>query len=298
MKIGLIDIDSKIPNLALKKIEKYYADMGATVIWNNLTLMEYDKVYISTIFTKSIHKVKQFEGLQNYFIGGTGYNLTTELPKEIYDIKPKINIDFATRGCIRKCSFCFVPQKEGKIRVERDLYDIWDGKSKEVIFLDNNILALPEHFNLICLQAQKERIKIDFNQGMDIRLITDDIAAQMAKTSFKDIRFALDHISQMTTFNERLQILRKHLPTYSFFVYVLVGFDSTWNEDMERLEYLKLNNCRPYIMRHEKVSGNSDYADMAAWANQKHLFFGLNWNEFLYKYKHRKQTDALQTKLF
>lgn len=176
MKILLIDIDSTILNLALKKVEYYYQQKGAEIIWNNdFWLSVADKIYVSCVFTKNRDKCKKYESW-GAEIGGTGYDIKKKLPVEIDRIKPRINMDFATRGCIRKCKFCFVPEKEGKIRVDRNLYDIWDGKSKEVILLDNNILAKPEHFKLICKQAQQENIELDFNQGLDIRLINHSLS--------------------------------------------------------------------------------------------------------------------------
>ncbi|GAH92586.1 unnamed protein product, partial [marine sediment metagenome] len=86
----------------------------------------------------------------------------TTLRPEIEEMKPKINIGFTTRGCIRKCPFCIVPEKEGKIRVVGDIYDFWDREGTELIILDNNILALPEHFKMICTQLKQENLKVDF----------------------------------------------------------------------------------------------------------------------------------------
>ena len=57
MKVLIIDIDSRIPNLALKKIEKYYLDKGDEVIWN-LPLAKdiVDKIYVRCVFTKNKDK--------------------------------------------------------------------------------------------------------------------------------------------------------------------------------------------------------------------------------------------------
>lgn len=250
MKILLIDIDSTIPNLALKKIEYYYKKRGAE-------------------------------------IGGTGYDIKKKLPVEIERIKPKINIDFATRGCIRKCKFCFVPEKEGKIRVDRDLYDIWNGVSKVVVFLDNNILAMPDHFKLICKQAQKENVRIDFNQGLDIRLVTDEIGKILSKTNMKYYRFALDHPSFINIFNKKLEILKIYISLKQVLVYVLVGFNTKWDDDMKRLVFIKGKKCRPYLMRHENIYGNRKYNELAAWVNQRRFFITKTYDEFREIYKNR-----------
>jgi radical SAM superfamily enzyme YgiQ (UPF0313 family) len=152
MTVLLIDVDSQIPNLALKKIEKYHLDRGDEVIWHNKFLYgQVDKTYVSVIFSWNKYKAEQFSKADR---GGTGWDLTAKLPKEIEEVKPKINLGFTTRGCIRRCQFCVVPQKEGNISVEGDIYDIWDGTSKEIELLDNNIMAMP---HLKCQQKNTKR---------------------------------------------------------------------------------------------------------------------------------------------
>ncbi len=87
MKVLLIDIDSKIPNLALKKIEKYHLDKGTEVIWNfPLAKLDADKIYVSCIFDWNKSKCKEWEGIAE--IGGSGYSLKIELPPRIDRIKP------------------------------------------------------------------------------------------------------------------------------------------------------------------------------------------------------------------
>lgn len=181
MKILIINIDSKLPNLALAKIEMYHKIAGDEIIYDNDLYLNYvDKIYVSSIFTCNINKTKYYEKY-NAIIGGTGYNIHTKLSDEIDKLEPKINIGFTTRGCIRNCSFCFVPQKEGKIHIVGDLYNIWDKKSNFVTLLDNNITALENHFISILKQAQKENIKLDFNQGLDFRLLNENMISEMKK---------------------------------------------------------------------------------------------------------------------
>ncbi len=301
MNVLIINIDSKLPNLALEKIEIYHRNKGDAIEFDsNLFLNWANKIYVSCIFTKNRHKCLNYERY-NAKIGGTGYDCDITLPEEIESIKPKMNIGFTTRGCIRKCEFCFVPKKEGSLRIEGDLYDVWDGKSKEVVLMDNNILGLPEHFNLICTQAKKENVRIDFNQGLDIRLVNDEIAYTLSKTKMKDIRFALDYPQLIPLFEKKLKILRKHLPTYHFFVYVLVGFNTTWDQDMERLEFLKINNCRPYLMRHENITGNDNYIRLAEWVNTIHVMRNYTFDEYIKnraKIKHWKPRISQDEKLF
>lgn len=278
VKILLIDIDSTIPNLALKKIEKYHLDRGDEVVWN-IPLMRFscEKIYVSCIFTENKNDCNEWKGAE---IGGTGYDLNIKLPSEIDAIKPHINFGFTTRGCIRKCEFCFVPQKEGLIRVEGDIYDIWDGKSKEIILMDNNILALPKHFKFICGQLRKEKLKVDFNQGLDIRLLTDELAYELSTIRhISDIRFAWDNIKDENTIIKGIELLKKHKCKRGMF-YVIVGFNSTVEEDLYRFNVLKGLGQRAYCMRYETCKGNREYNDMSSWVNQVRFFQSMTYERY------------------
>jgi len=287
MKILLIDIDSKLPNIALKKIDRYYIDRGDKVIWNYpLAKYDVDKIYVSCIFTKNKHLCKEWEGISE--IGGTGYDIKKKLPDEIESIKIKINYGFTTRGCIRKCKFCFVPEKEGNIHIVGDLYDIWDGKSKKVILLDNNILALPKHFKLICKQARDNNLKIDFNQGLDIRLLTEDIVHELKMTKMAEIRFAFDSPNIKPIIEKKISILKKYKIRAMW--YVLIGFDSEIKEELSRIEYLISQNQRAYVMRHENCEKDKRYIAIAQWVNLPLFGKGtVPFKEYLTKTIHGKR---------
>ncbi len=292
VKVLLLNIDSKLPNIALHKIAMWHTQQGDDVLWGSpMEMYGADKVYASCIFTKNKQKVDNLVGLQSKIMaGGTGYDLTIKLPPEINDMKPKINYGFTTRGCIRKCKFCFVPKSEGFIRKVGDIYDIWDGISNEVTLLDNNILALPEHFAEICLQAIKEKLTLDFNQGLDLRLITPELGRILASIKTKDIRFAFDHPKLEKIVRSKVAMLRgiKGLEGRAFFFYVLVGFGTTFEEDLHRVEILKELGCRPYVMRHENTPKEKRYIRLAEWANQMWTLAKYNWGEFLEAYKQRQ----------
>ena len=282
MKVLLLNIDSKLPNIALKKIEMWHKQQGDQIVWDMpLELNGADKVYASCIFTKNRDRMLNYIGLRPDLIGGgTGYDLTIKLPAEIEAMKPKINYGFTTRGCIRHCPFCFVPQAEGYIRIVGDIYDIWDGKTNEIVLLDNNILALPKHFKAICGQAVRENIMLDFNQGLDIRLVTPLICEILRETKLKRIRFAFDDPSLEKIVRNKVSMLRGHHIKEAFPFYVLVGFDTTFEEDLHRLNVLKELNCRAYVMRHENTPRGRRYIRLAQWANQFWTFAKYDFGTF------------------
>lgn len=275
--ILLIDIDSKIVNFALKKIEKYHLDKGDEVIWN-LPLFRNvaDKIYVSCIFTKNKWKCQEWEGIAE--IGGSGYSLTKKLPLEIEIIKPKINWGFTSRGCIRKCGFCLVPQKEGNIHIVGDIYDIWDSKSKDIVLMDNNILALPDHFKVICQQLRKEKLRVDFNQGLDIRLLTDELMEELKTIRHKEYHFAWDGKLDLSN---KFKWLYTHLKRCT--VYVLCGYNTTFNQDLDKFNKLKEIGHNGYCMRYKSVYNYKDrtYILLARWVNQHYIFQTHTWKEFL-----------------
>ncbi len=280
MKILLLNIDSKIPNLALIKIAKYHLDKGDKVIWNNELFRNWaDKIYISCIFSWNKNKCPIWK---EAIMGGSGYSLTVKLPPEIDSIKPRINLGFTTRGCIRKCPFCIVPKKEGEIKIEGDIYDIWDGKHKDIVLLDNNILALPKHFKLICSQLRKEKLRVDFNQGLDCRLLTEDLVKELKTISHVEYRFAFDDIKLKLQVDKAITLLQKYQINRCNW-YVLVGFNSTLEEDFERLNYLRSRNQNAFVQRYETCKKQKAYILMAQWANQHFIFHTHTYEEFCKK---------------
>ena len=183
MRIGLIDFDGKIPNLAVMKLSAFHRAVGDEVVLNPLSAIDIDKAYCSVLFEKNGTAA---EALRNVYrdieFGGTGYDLETVLPDHIEQLRPdydlykiediaprlkgiltrekrlhkaktlvEAGIGFTTRGCVRNCPFCVVPKKEGKLRKSSEIADIINPKSNVVIILDANFTADPD-----CLQKLKE----------------------------------------------------------------------------------------------------------------------------------------------
>lgn len=292
MNINIVNIDSteyinkkRVPvdSYALAKIRAYHTAKGDT-IFNNLSPemikgRDY-KTYVSVIFDENRDKAKAYQKLPNTLIGGSGWNLTQTLPPEIEQVNPRINMGFITRGCNRRCPFCVVPSKEGRVYQDRNLEDLWDGTSKLITLSDNNILFLPKAFEETCLTAQRYKLTIDFNQGLDFRLITPEIAKIIKNTRLTDIRLALDHHNLIPAFDQALTTLRQYKCRKDPRVYALLGFNTNPKEDLERLNYLKAVGCRPYAMLYPTIKNYKTsnrrlyqyYKDLANWANQPQFF--------------------------
>lgn len=275
MKIGLYNLEHQYQNLAIEKIRLHHLRKGDQVEdYIPLNIESYDKVYCSTIFTFSDRAYV----FPNMICGGSGFDLKTNLPDEIENIKPHLNFGFTTRGCNRNCKWCIVPKKEGKIKIVGDLLDLWDGKSKEIKLLDNNILFVPDHFQVVCEQAIKYNLELDFNQGLDARLLNKDIVKLLKKIKHKQYRFGFDDIKYYDQTEQAINLLIKNgVKTSTWFI--LVGFD---NDDtiMPRLELLKKYKQDAFIMIYNNLN-RKKYVSLARWVNIHPYFRELTFKEFL-----------------
>lgn len=202
MKIGLIDVDShNFPNLCLMKLSAYHKAKGHTVEWWNAK-GRYDLVYKSRVFTDTYSKdTITVTNAEQVIFGGTGYDTKNRLPPEVehsypdYSIYPQffgIAYGFLSRGCPRNCGFCIVSGKEGRKSVKvADLSEFWKWQP-EIKIMDANLLACPDHENLI-EQLMQSRAWVDFSQGLDIRLVSRDNVSLLNRVRIKAVHFAWDN---------------------------------------------------------------------------------------------------------
>lgn len=285
MVIGLCQVDGKIPNLALAKLAAWWKWAGEAVERFS-PLREYDRLYASKVFTNTPDNPYLPESCIK---GGSGYILESILDPKIERIMPDFSlwsgwdrsIGFTTRGCVRRCSFCIVPEKEGDLRVVSDLYGIWNG-SRELMLLDNNLTAAPmKHFELICKQAIKEGVRLDFSQGLDIRLVNEQHASWLARVkTTKQIRFAWDNVGIESAVRRGLDILAgAGIKPHRLMFYVLIGFDTTEAEDLYRILTLDGLGVDPFVMPYNT---KDDYQrHFARWCNHKAIFKTVEWHKYL-----------------
>lgn len=281
MKVGLIDIDSKIPNLALMKLSQHHKQLGhevelASSLWAN----QYDLVFASKIFTYTMMPILP----PNAKVGGSGCNLKSKLIDPIEHIMPDYslyNCDFAigytSRGCNRKCPFCIVPKKEGKWEPVADIYEFWNGQDK-IMLLDNSLNTEDWWFDKILNQLIKEKIKVDFSQGLDIRLLGSPAASLLSRCRlWKRIHFAWDNIHDESEIKVGIKILKKYKLNYVS-LYVLIGFNSTPEEDLYRVETLRGLGVDSFVMPYDKF--NDYQRRFARWVNHKAIFKSVKWEDY------------------
>lgn len=245
MNIGLVDVDgTKFPNLALGKISAYHKSLGDNVEWADPMFGNYDRVYMSKVFSfsKANNDVYDCEVIR----GGTGYDIHSQLPDLIDRMQPDYsifaNVDnktaygFLTRGCIRKCPWCVVPQKEGHIRPYMDVDEIAVDGRKRLVLMDNNLLAAGDYAMEQLNKIADRGYRIDLNQANDARLVTDEFAEVMARIKWIDyIRFGCDTTAQIAECERAIALIRKHGYTGRFFLYCILNDD--FRESFERVDY-------------------------------------------------------------
>lgn len=284
MKILLIDVDSKIPNLALMKLSAYNKSIGNEVFLNRCE--DPDFVYASAIFEGSLHECLNLKQKYNWKIdmGGSGIDLERTLPDFIEHMMPDYDLydmdysmGFSSRGCIRKCKFCIVPKKEGRIHDTASVTEFLHPDHKKLILMDNNFLASLEwKRNLQYIIDNK--IKININQGLDFRLLKKEMAEMLGHTmtrshtfNYNVMYFALDDVKYINLFKEKMKLLLKYVKPYRIMVYILIGFNSTPEDDYRRFELVTDFDLQPYIMPWNKTSREqSEYEiDFTRWVNRR-----------------------------
>lgn len=288
MNIGLIDVDGhNFPNFALMRSSAYYKSKGYNVEWATM-FSEYDRVIASKIFTFS-QDYNYLSLKSNEIIkGGTGYDIKSKLPDCIedsnlmdYSLYPQYNfsIQFLSRGCIRKCPFCLVNEKEGYIKSVSPV-DL-NPKGKWIEVLDNNFFANPEWKDSInYLLKQKQPINL---HGVDVRIMNEEQAFYLNKLKMKrNIHIAWD-LPQIDL-TDRLKEMIKYVKPYKITCYVLVGFNSTIEQDLFRLNTLKSLGITPFVQPYRDFTNKRKpkpyELDIARWANKMWIFKSCDFENF------------------
>lgn len=165
------------------------------------------------------------------------------------------SIMFGTRGCIRKCAFCAVPSLEGKTwGPAESIRDLINPQHRKVVLWDNNILGVPNWRDIV-EELRDLDVEVDFNQGLDARLITEGVAAELAKARIRPIRMAYDVPKE----REALQRAIRALEAAGFrrrrmIVYTLYNFTDTPQDFHRRLVDLLSWGVVSYPMRYEPLN--------------------------------------------
>lgn len=296
-RIGLIDVDGhNFPNIPLMKISAYHKANGDHVEWYDPMFSgRMDKVYMSKVFSFSPDYEYHIDA-DEVIRGGSGYCINLkdgkevfdkskdiELPYEIEHIYPDYSLygitdtayGFLSRGCPRGCGFCHVEAKEGRRAYKvADLNEFWNGQ-KNVVLCDPNILACRDWKDLL-QQLIDSKAYVDFNQGLDIRLMTEEKAQMLKQVKMKQLHFAWDRYEDKEIILPKFKMFKEitGINERNLIVYTLCNYNTTLEQDLERIYTLRDMGYWAYVMLYDKehIPRGHIYKKLARWVNNRFVF--------------------------
>jgi len=271
-----------MPNIAIMKISTYHKQKGDNVDWYNplFDFNDTDILYESILFN--------FTEPYNYYPnckiikGGTGIDISKKLDPEIdkileldYSLYPDCDysMQFYSRGCIRNCSFCVVREKEGYIYPVKPFK--LNPKGKHIEILDNNFFANPEwEYAIEDLLRINQPVNL---HGVDVRLLDEKQCEALNKLKLKkQIAIAWDF--PQINLRPQLEKAVNWIKPYKLMCYVLIGFNSTPEEDLFRVEELRKLKIDPFVMPYDK--NNTYQKRFERWVNMKAIFKSVKWEDY------------------
>jgi hypothetical protein len=290
VNVGLFDLDrTGFPNVALMKLSAWHKAQGDTVLPLN-SGQPADRRYGSAVFTWNRKKALALAD-QGALVGGSGVDLKNELPRDVEAMRPDYTlygidygVGYLMRGCIWRCDFCVVPQKEGKPREVATIDDLVNTSGRErpfVVLLDNEFFWR-EKWAIARLQEFTER-GIDFcpSQGLDVRVVTPALVEALAASPFwnvkrsrRQITFAFDDLSTERLYRRGIERLLLKIAAWHLQSFVLVGYNSTIKQDLERLSIIRSYGVDPFVMVYRdyhtgQMARDRQLRNLARWVNRR-----------------------------
>ena len=290
------------------KISAYHKKQGDSVEWYDAMFSDdMDMVYMSKVFSFTEDYMYPIRA-KKVVRGGSGYCITTidgkehydkskdmQLPYEIEHIYPDYSLypestkdtayGYLTRGCPRGCDFCHVEAKEGRKSYKvADLNEFWNGQ-KNIVLLDPNITACREWKDLF-QQLIDSGAYVDFSQGLDIRLMTEEKMLMLKDIKVKQLHFAWDKYEDKEMIVPKFERFKEvsGLDYRKLGVFVLCGFNTTLDQDLDRIYTLRDIGYNPYVMIYnkDKLKKGHILRKLQRYVNNRVIFRTIdNFDEYL-----------------
>ena len=286
LRIGLYNLEPSVVNSAMMQISSYHKKLGDNVELYQPAIKEmYDVIYAFSIFEYTDKSYVTPDMIK----GGTGFDIKdgkfispgSQLSEEVlkcnYDWNLYPNCDYSviwfSRGCVRSCPFCVVRQKEGVIHSVKPKN--LNPNSKFIKVMDNNFFANPKWKDAV-KQLLLWDIPVDL-QGVDVRLLNEEHckALQLLRLA-KNIHIAWDNPKD-DLFN-KMDLLTKYISPHNVTCYVLIGYWSTPEQDLMRVEKLRELKISPFAMPFNKR--DKYQKKFARWVNRQELFKRFSFKEY------------------
>jgi hypothetical protein len=281
MKVGLIDIEPKVFNTANMQISAFHKARGDTVEWwTPLEHRGFDVVYCSSLFDFT----DKLGIPDDVICGGTGFDVSSRLSQVIedcnydYTIYPKCKTSYVwfSKGCNRNCSWCVVPEKEGKFHlVKRKLLNT---KGRYITVMDNSFFSNPNWRDVIRWLGA---MPVDI-QGIDVRLLTEEMCKALnglRRWKNKQFKIAWDEGDKDLT--SKLKFMLRFVKPYKIMCYVLIGYYYSPEIDLRRVETLRSLGIDAFVMPYDKK--DLYQKAFARWVNDKAIFAKVKWEDYRYR---------------
>jgi hypothetical protein len=267
VNVGLLAVDGigkgRLPNLALMRRAAWHKAQGHSVeiAWP-LKAHTYDLIERSKQFVENGDEYPddQTPWPCEVVSGGTGYDLASTFGPDHDTIYPDYGLYgcyFAlgrlTRGCIRSCPWCVVWRQDGRVRQVAELSDFLRDQT-HLRLMDDNLTAMADLFVATCEELARRRTRVKW-ESLDVRLMRPDMARALARVRrWGQVHFAWDSIAEESAVRRGIAALKEGgFPLYAATFYVLIGFDTTPEEDAYRVDTLNALGVESFVMPFDKT---------------------------------------------
>ena len=139
---------------------------------------------------------------------------------------------------------------------------------------DPNILACKDHMELLD-QLISSGAKVNFNQGLDVRLLNEQNIAALKKIKLDGIHFAFDRYEDKDIVEPKLRLFKEKTGyrEQKVAVYILTNYDTTLEQDLYRINLCRELRFNPYVMIYDKEHCDEIYRKLQRWANNRFVFW-------------------------